>query len=657
MTFHQAKGLRPIRRSTLNRISALGVALMLACAPALAAAPAEKPAGTAVATQASAPASLSVQRIDFKRGDDGSGRLIVQFDGQGAIPDLRTQDNSVVVDVGNARLPANLQKPLNVTDFATPVQRIDAKPSGAGTQLVLSTGGAVESLAYQSGNEYVVEISARKAPAAVGAVTAGSVTQAAKGVPERGYSGKPVTFNFQDVPVRTVLQLIAEESNLNVVASDSVQGNVTLRLVNVPWDQALDIVLRAKGMDKRRDGSVIWVAPQAELAKFEQEKEDARIAIENREDLVTDYVQINYHSATQIFKALTEAKGIGGGGGGGAGGNGSSSQEESGFLSSRGRIVADERTNTLMISDIPKKIARMRELINVIDRPVDQVLIESRIVIATDTFARELGAKFGISGSRDNVYFSGDLDSNTETRKSQVATAATNANAVRDWIAGGSVGPAPVPVASAITRGLNWDLPVASTSNPGSLALSILNAGYLLDVELSAMQEESRGEVISNPRVVTTNQREALIKQGKEIGYVTISGGGAAGGAQTPNVQFKEVVLELKVTPTITDDNRVFLNMAVKKDEVQRYITLAGYGEIPEINRREVNTAVLVEDGQTVVIGGVYEFTDRSSVSKVPFLGDVPFLGNLFKKRGRNKDKAELLVFVTPKVLRVAKKS
>ncbi|HDS1100952.1 type IV pilus secretin PilQ [Stenotrophomonas maltophilia] len=656
MTFHQAKGLRPIRRSTLNRISALGVALMLASAPALAAAPAEKPAGTTVAA-ATAPAGLSVAKIDFKRGDDGAGRLIVQFDGQGAIPDLRTQGNSVVVDVGNARLPANLQKPMNVTDFATPVQRIDAKPSGAGTQLVLSTGGAVESLAYQSGNEYVVEISPRQAPAAVGAVTAGSVTQAAKAVGQRGFTGKPVTFNFQDVPVRTVLQLIAEESNLNVVASDSVQGNVTLRLVNVPWDQALDIVLRAKGLDKRRDGSVIWVAPQAELAKFEQEKEDARIAIENREDLVTDYVQINYHSATQIFKALTEAKGIGGGGGSGGNG-GSSSQEDSGFLSSRGRIVADERTNTLMISDIPKKIARMRELIGVIDRPVDQVLIESRIVIATDTFARELGAKFGISGSRDNVYFSGSLDANAETRKSQVDTALANAKAVREWEAGGSVGPAPVPSGSTIKRGLNWNLPVAAANNPGSLALSILNAGYLLDVELSAMQEESRGEVISNPRVVTTNQREAMIKQGKEIGYVTISGTGAAGGAgSTPNVQFKEVVLELRVTPTITNDNRVFLNMQVKKDEVDRLIELQGYGTVPSINRREVNTAVLVEDGQTVVIGGVYEFTDRSSISKVPFLGDVPFLGNLFKKRGRNKDKAELLVFVTPKVLRVAKQN
>lgn len=654
MTFHQAKGLRPIRRSTLNRVSALGVALMLACAPALAATPAEKPAGATVAA-AVAPTGLSVAKIDFKRGDDGAGRLIVQFDGQGAVPDLRTQGNSVVVDVGNARLPANLQRPMNVTDFATPVQRIDAKPSGAGTQLVLSTGGAVDSLAYQSGNEYVVEISPRQAPAAVGAVTAGSVAQAAKAVGQRGFTGKPVTFNFQDVPVRTVLQLIAEESNLNVVASDSVQGNVTLRLVNVPWDQALDIVLRAKGLDKRRDGSVIWVAPQAELAKFEQEKEDARIAIENREDLVTDYVQINYHSATQIFKALTEAKGIGGGGGNGSSG-GSASQEDSGFLSSRGRIVADERTNTLMISDIPKKITRMRELIGVIDRPVDQVLIESRIVIATDTFARELGAKFGISGSRDNVYFSGDLESNRKTRQSQADTSAANAKAYRDWEAGGSVGPAPVPLLPAITRGLNFNLPAASTATPGSLALSILNAGYLLDVELSAMQEEARGEVISNPRVVTTNQREALIKQGKEIGYVTISGGGT-GGVATPNVQFKEVVLELKVTPTITNDNRVFLNMQLKKDEVERLIQLQGYGTVPEINRREVNTAVLVDDGQTVVIGGVYEFTDRSSVSKVPFLGDVPFLGNLFKKRGRSKDKAELLVFVTPKVLRVAKQN
>ncbi len=658
MTFSNAMLQRPDRRPKLIHLCALGVALMVANGTLMAATPAAAATTQgAGAASAAAPASLAVSKIDFKRGEDGSGRLILQFDGKGANPDLRSQGNSVVIDVGNATLPENLQKSINVVDFATPVQRIDPKPYGGGTQLVLDTNTAFESLAYQTGNEYVVEISPRKSAPATGAINATTVTQAATAVAQRGYSGKPVTFNFQDVPVRTVLQLIAEESNLNIVASDTVEGNVTLRLVNVPWDQALDIVLRAKGLDKRRDGGVVWVAPQPELAKFEQEKEDARIAIENRQDLVTDYVQINYHNAAQIFKALTEAKGIGGGSGGGSGGSGSgsSSQEDSGFLSSRGRLVADERTNTLMISDIPKKVARMRELINVIDRPVDQVLIESRIVIATDTFARELGAKFGITGSRDNVYFSG----NTTTNHSNVTSDAENATeyqeALNEWAAGGGTGPIPVrPPRTINTGGLNWNLPVAAASNPGSLALSILNAGYLLDVELSAMQQESRGEVISNPRVVTTNQREAVIKQGKEIGYVTITGG-SAGQAATPNVQFKEVLLELKVTPTITNDNRVFLNMAVKKDEVESYIVLEGYGQVPSINRREVNTAVLVDDGQTVVIGGVYEFTDRNSVNKVPFLGDVPFLGNLFKKRSRNKDKAELLVFVTPKVLRVAK--
>jgi len=435
-----------------------------------------------------------------------------------------------------------------------------------------------------------------------------------------------VTFNFQDVPVRTVLQLIAEESNLNIVASDTVQGSVTLRLVNVPWDQALDIVLRAKGLDKRRDGAVVWVAPQQELAKFEQDKEDARIAIENREDLSTDYIQINYHSATTIFKALTEAKGIGGGSGGGGGGG--SSQNDNGFLSPRGRIVADERTNTLMISDIPKKIAQMRELINVIDRPVDQVLIEGRIVIATDTFARDLGAKFGIGGTKT-------YGGNTAT----IGSGATGGGA-------------------AATRGLNVDLggSTFTTGTMSGLAYTLLGSNFNLDLELTALQEEGRGEVISNPRIVTSNQREAVIKQGKEIAYVTITGG-TAGTAATPNVQFKEVLLELKVTPTITDDSRVFLNMNVKKDEVDHYVTLDDYGTVPEINRREINTAVLVDDGQTVVIGGVYEFTDRNSISKVPFLGDIPFLGNLFKKRGRSKSKAELLIFVTPKVMRVAKRA
>lgn len=627
MTFTKALSLRPIRRHALVRVCALGVALAAVCGSSYAAQPVAGVGGAAAATSQTVTA-VSVTKIDFKRGDDGAGRLIMQFDGQGASPDLRNQGNNVVIDVGNAVLPAELQRPLNVVDFATPVQRIDAKPSGQGSQLVLSTNGAFDSLAYQTGNEYVVEITPRKADVATGAVTSKTVAQAAATVAARGYSGRPVTFNFQDVPVRTVLQLIAEESNLNVVASDTVQGNVTLRLVNVPWDQALDIVLRAKGLDKRRDGGVVWVAPQPELAKFEQDKEDARIAIENKSDLITDYVQINYHSANAIFKAITEAKGVGNSNGSGGSGGGQA-ENENGFLSPRGRLVADERTNTLMISDIPKKVAQMRELIAVIDRPVDQVLIEGRIVIANDTFARDLGAKFGIGGKHS--YNGGDND----------ATIGSTTNG------GGTT-----------NRGLNVNLPAGTyTTAAGlgpSLAYTLLGTNFNLDLELSALQEEGRGEVISNPRIVTANQREGVIKQGKEIGYVTITGG-TGGVAATPNVQFKEVLLELKVTPTITQDNRVFLNMNVKKDEVDRYLEVTDFGVVPIINRREINTAVLVDDGQTVVIGGVYEFGDKESVSKVPFLGDIPFLGNLFKKRGRSKDKAELLVFVTPKILRVAK--
>ena len=620
MTFTNAQSQRTARCPAFIRACGLGLALALAI-PAMAATAANP-------TSQGTTARPKVTQIDFKRGDGGAGRLILRFDGEGVAPDLRNRDGSVVVDVANVQLPAELQRPLNVTDFATPVQRIDAKPSGGGVQLVLSTRGGYESLAYQTGNEYVVEVSPRADVAAVGASGTGSTGVNAR-IAKQGYSGQPVTFNFQDVPVRTVLQLIAEESNLNIVASDTVQGNVTLRLVNVPWDQAMDIVLRAKGLDKRKDGNVIWVAPQPELAAFEKAKEDARIDLENRVDLVTDYIQINYHNAAAIFKALTEAKGIGNQGSGGGGGSGN--DQENGFLSQRGRIVADERTNTLMISDIPKKVAQMRELISVIDRPVDQVLIESRIVIATDTFARDLGARFGIQGRRtgnNTGAISGSLGNNSS-------------------VIGGNINPG---------GGLNFDLPATTTTgaNVGALAYTLLGANFAIDIELSALQQEGRGEVLSNPRVVTSNQREAIIRQGREVGYVTMTG--AAGAAATPNVQFKDVVLELKVTPTITSDDRVFMAVHVTKDEVLRYID-TGIGQIPEIATREINTAVLVDDGQTVVIGGVYEFTDANSVAKVPFLGDVPFLGNLFKKRSRSKEKAELLIFLTPKVMRVEKRA
>ncbi|WP_079248276.1 type IV pilus secretin PilQ [Lysobacter antibioticus] len=661
-----------------------GISAVQAAPQTAATAPAAVPAPQVAPTPSNDPAkqlpgAISVANIDFKRGDGGSGKLIVRFSGDGAMPDLRNQGAQVLVNVGNAQLPDALQKPLNVVDFATPVQRIDARTSGTGTQLVLNTAGAYDTMAYQTGREYIVEVVPRAAAAgnrAVGAAggksAAGATAAASAPAPAgvtRTYSGRPVTFNFQDVPVRTVLQLVAEESNLNIVAADTVQGNVTLRLVNVPWDQALDIVLQAKGLDKRRSGNVVWVAPQAEVAKYEQDREDARIALDNRVDLTTEYIQINYHNAGQIYKALTEAKGIGGGSSGGGEGSGNN---ENGFLSPRGRLVADERTNTLMISDIPKKVAQMKELIRVIDRPVDQVLIEARIVIATESFARDLGARFGVSGQKGDVITSGTLESinnyrNIEAKNDLIrrqadslSTAAARYADAGDRTKAESLQDQARSLLQTLTNpaflfpaSLNSNVGVLNPA--GALAFTILGKWVNLDMEFSAMQTEGRGEVVSNPRVVTSNQREAVISQGQEVGYVTISPQQGGNSIPIPNVQFKDVLMEMKVNPTITNDGRVFLNMNVKKDEIQGFVDTS-IGQVPQINKRNINTAVLVEDGQTVVIGGVYEFRDRTDLSKVPFLADIPFLGNLFKKKSRSKEKAELLIFVTPKVMQVTQR-
>ncbi len=639
MTVLKAQRLQQGRRTLPVRAAVFGLAAgMLSALSAVGAAPPAQPAPAAAPPAVVAPAVAngqtagvaSITNIDFKQGEGGSGKLILRFDRDGALPDLRTTDKGLVVDIGNATMPANLQRILNVTDFATPVQQVQASANANVAQIVLNTRGQFEPLAYQTGRDYIVEIVPRAAAPtrAVGAsaaiaTTGQRVATTAPGA-NRTYSGKPVTFNFQDVPVRTVLQLIAEESGLNIVASDTVLGNVTLRLINVPWDQALDIVLQAKALDKRRSGNVVWVAPQAEIAKFEQDKEDARIAIENRVETVTEYIPVSYGNAEDIAKLLTdESKGAQNSGGGGAGAGGGGNQQFSrGFLSPRGSISFDRRTNTLLVIDIPARVSEIRRLINQLDKPVDQVLIEARIVIANEDFARELGAKFGIRGTKDNV-------------------------TLGDRLTGGTPG---------VNNGLSVNLPSTPgslvTANPASVALTFLNAGYGLDIELTAMQEEGRGEVISNPRVVTSNQREAVIKQGREVGYITTQ---ATGGQITQTVNFKEIVLELKVTPTITNDGRVFMSMNVKKDELEQFVQTVN-GSVPLIAKREVNTAVLVDDGNTVVIGGVYEFKSTSDVAKVPFLADVPFLGNLFKKKGRSKNKAELLIFVTPKVIPVAQR-
>lgn len=582
-------------------------------------------------------AALEISNIDFRRGKNGEGRVIVRFNGPGAAVNLKREAGNIALELMNVHVPASQARHLDVLDFATPVQSIDTKVRGSGARIEIGAKAPYQELAYQSGDEYVVEVAPKK----------DEVKARGKNAqPE--YSGSRVTFNFQDIPTRSVLQLIADVSDLNIVVADSVQGNVTLRLINVPWDQALDIVLQAKGLDKRQRGNVIWVAPQKEIAEREEAIADARLKMETKEELVTDYIPISYGKAKDIAALLTKETQTNQAGGQ----TQQSAGDTRGFLSSRGSVSYDDRTNTLLVSDIPSKIQDIRQLIAVLDRPVQQVLIESRIVIATDSFARELGAKFGISGGyqdhNGNVMSTAGSLNGTDQMSNVVLNNRFNGpgrgmpNTAPGQVGAGILVP-------ALANRLNVNLPAANPA--GSFGLAILGADYLLDLELSAAQTEGRGEVISSPKVITANQREASIKQGVEVGYLQYSGGAAAGGVAVPTVAFKEADLELKVTPTITADDRVVLNLNVKKDAVSGFIDIPGGGSVPTLDKREISTEVLVDNGQTVVLGGVYEVNKSDKVNKVPMLGDVPFIGNLFKNTSRSDTRAELLIFVTPRIL------
>jgi type IV pilus assembly protein PilQ len=572
---------------------------------------------------------IEVSNVDFRRGKAGEGRVVVAFNNPGAAVNLKREGDRIVLDLLNVK-PGKAQH-LDVLDFATAVQSIDVRGSGTGTRVEIAARPPFEQLAYQTGSEYIVEVSEKKQEQPKGKNA------------EPEYSGSRVTFNFQDIPTRSVLQLIADVSDLNIVVADTVQGNVTLRLINVPWDQALDIVLQAKGLDKRRRGNVIWVAPQKEIADREQAIAEAMAKMEDTEPLVSDYIPISYGKAKDIVDLMTTEAQTGGG----AAGSGAAAPTR-GFLSARGSVTYDDRTNTLLVSDIPSKIQEIRQLIAVLDRPVQQVLIESRIVIATDSFARELGVRFGVSGG-----YQDDSGNVVSTAGTAVATDRMSNVVMNNRMRGPNRGlpntaPGQIPGGIAVpTLGdrLNVNMPIINPA--GSFGLAILGSDYLLDLELSAAQREGRSETVSNPRVITANQKEAHITQGTEIGYSTIQ---ASSGGSQPTVAFKDATLELKVTPTITADDRVVLDLEVKKD------TLAGYysgptGDIPLIDKRQVASQVLVDNGQTVVLGGVYEVNKSDTLTKVPVLGDIPVLGNLFKNKGRTDSKAELLIFVTPRIL------
>jgi type IV pilus assembly protein PilQ len=576
-------------------------------------------------------AGTPVSNIDFRRGPNGEGRVLVTLGSSATTPEMHREGDHVIVSLAGSSLPTKLAQRLDVIDFATPVQSIDSKASPGGARLDIRTKGEIETSAYQSGSEYVIEVAAKKVTVPTG--------KAAKGQ-EPTYSGSRLTFNFQDIPVRSALQLIADEAKLNLVASDSVGGSVTLRLVNTPWDQALDVILRAKGLDKRRSGNVIWIAPQAELANYEQSLADARQKAEDSAELISDYVPISYGKAEDIAKLLTQGAMQSTGGGASSASSGSR-----GFLSARGSVSFDDRTNTLLINDTPDKIRDLRELIGTLDRPVQQVLIESRIVVATDQFTRQLGVRWGAQAFNTNpsgqvIGTTPDFTSGTGTQLGTQGFVTNVANLNNGTQADKTL---------TYPGGYNVNLPVANPA--GSIGLAILGANYMVDLELSAAQTEGRSEVISSPRVITANQQEAVIKQGTQIGYVTYQASSSGGGAQNATVQFKDAVLELRVTPTITADSRVYLKINVKKDALASQTPSPGGGFVPSIDTREINTSVLVDNGQTVVLGGIYEITKSNTTDKVPGLGDIPGLGVLFRRTNRSNNKAELLIFVTPRIL------
>jgi type IV pilus assembly protein PilQ len=594
------------------------------------AAPADAVTFPAATTAAAAPAARGARRIeniDFRRGEQGSGRIIVTLSDPGTPVDVRKESGQLILAFGGAELPDALRKRLDVTDFATPVNSIESSRTGGGARIAINARLPYEELAYQSDGVFTVEVSP-VAQAAAAEAPKPTLFDA-----KRDYGGERLTLSFQDIETRAVLQLLADVSGRNIVVSDTVEGNVTLRLQNVPWDQALDIVLATKGLDMRENGNVIIVAPAAEIAAREKADLEARQEIVKLEPLISEFVQVNYAKAVDLAQLIRgNQQGLTGGAGGGGGGGGNRNS----LLSQRGSVGIDERTNTLLVQDVPERIAAIRRLVAKLDIPVRQVLIESRIVVVNDDFSRSLGVRWGATAVREN----GDDGLIAVTGNGNGTNGIVNSG-IGNINNSGSPFPVTLP---ALGDRYNVNLPVANPA--GQFALAILDDDYLVDLELSALQAEGRGEVISSPRVITANQKEASIRQGVEIPFQQAASSGAT------TTQFKEAVLSLTVTPQVTPDDRIILDLRVTKDSVGEVITNERGGQVPSIDTRAVETQVLVDNGQTVVLGGIYETEQFENVRKVPFLGDIPGLGALFRTTTRESNKSELLIFVTPKILK-----
>ncbi len=569
--------------------------------PAVAVASTREPTVTQFAS-AVRPGRHSIRNIDFHRGPQGDGKLSVTLSDTGVGITIREQSGEIIVDFQDTNVPAELQKRLNVSDFATPVQNIETRVLGQNTRIVLAASGKYEHLAYQAGEQFTVNVK----PA---------VEKAEKQVDEFGYSGEKLSLNFQNIEVRAALQVIADFTGLNIVTSDSVKGSLTLRLKDVPWDQALDIILKSKGLAKREKGNVITIGPIAEVAATEKASLEAAKTVRELEPLVSELIHINYAKADDIAKLLKSIKAVDTTVSGSHpvfGPNVSVQKLETDsntLLSPRGQVTVDQRTNSLLIQDTADKIREVRKLIAQLDQPTRQVMIETRLVEATDDFSRSLGVRFGGQTSRTSqgvqATMGGSLSDPTALSVNLPATAPTGVTGI----------------------------------SPGSIAFTIarLGTGDLLNLELSALEIEGRGKVISSPRLITANQKKARIEQGQERVFTTSVLG--VGSTVT-----KKAVLALDVTPQITPDDRVILDVVVTKDSFAD-------ATVGLINKKEITTQVLLDNGETVVIGGIYEQTSNTSVNKIPFLGDLPLLGWAFRQNTRLDNKTELLIFLTPRIL------
>ncbi|MCL6470925.1 MAG: type IV pilus secretin PilQ family protein, partial [Ralstonia sp.] len=539
----------------------------------------------------------AVRNVDFRRGEDLAGRVVVDLSTANSAINIAQQGQNLVVDFVGATLPQSLRRRYDVSDFGTPVQAMRATDNGTGARLIIEPRGNWQYSSYQTDTQFVVEVRPTK-------------EDPNKLISGPGYRGERLSLNFQNIDVRSLLQVFADFTNLNIVTSDSVTGTLSLRLKDVPWDQALQIVLDSKGLASRRNGNVLWVAPRGELATKEKAELESQQQVTELEPLRSQVFRLNYQSAGDVRNMLLGA-GAAGGAGGVAGGAATSR-----ILSKRGSLTADTRTNQLFVSDIPSKLEEVQAFLLKIDIPVRQVMIEARIVEADDTFSRNLGAKLGFASKTNGAGYG-----NTYTN-----------------------------VVSPITQGATWDNSPAISFpangingvNAASVAVSLFNAGAgrFLALELSALEADGRGKIVSSPRVVTADNIKALIEQGTEIPYQQATSSGAT------SVSFKKANLKLEVTPKITPDGNIFLDVDVNKDSVGIQTT-NGFA----IDTKHVQTQVLVENGGTVVIGGIYTQNERTDINKVPLLGDIPVLGNLFKSTSKINNRTELLVFLTPRVL------